>query len=176
MNGKWKTLKNWFNYPSLYDYAVQKCPSRGLFLEVGSYYGASVSYMVEKIASSRKSIRVVCVDTWNHTPSMYYDFLGNLADSQDYVVPVRMKSEEACLLFADGLFDFIFIDADHSYKACLADIRNWSPKLKSGGVLAGHDYFHQDNGYCGVKQAVDESFGADVTIIGTTWIKGKVSI
>ena len=32
--------------------------------------------------------------------------------------------------------DFVFIDADHTYEGCLADIRAYLPKVKIGGVIA----------------------------------------
>lgn len=36
--------------------------------------------------------------------------------------------------------DMVFIDADHSYEACKRDILAWLPKIKSGGIIAIHDY------------------------------------
>lgn len=36
--------------------------------------------------------------------------------------------------------DWAYIDGDHSYAACLADLHAWSKRLKAGGVLLGHDY------------------------------------
>jgi predicted O-methyltransferase YrrM len=35
--------------------------------------------------------------------------------------------------------DFLFIDGDHSYEACLNDWRDWSPFVTRGGVVAFHD-------------------------------------
>ena len=51
----------------------------------------------------------------------------------------------------DGTLDFVFIDADHIYEAVVKDIRAWTPKLKSGGTLCGHDT-HFD----GVLKAIKE--------------------
>jgi len=56
----------------------------------------------------------------------------------------------------DESLDFIFIDADHSYKECLWDILNWMPKVRKGGLVSGHDF--QDR-FPGVKKAVREVFG-----------------
>ena len=42
--------------------------------------------------------------------------------------------------FEDGSLDFVFIDADHSYEGVRGDIELWLPKVKSGGLLCGHDY------------------------------------
>ena len=52
---------------------------------------------------------------------------------------LRMYSHEAAALFADGLFDYVYLDADHTYKAVKQDIAAWYPKVRSGGLLAGHD-------------------------------------
>jgi predicted O-methyltransferase YrrM len=49
-------------------------------------------------------------------------------------------SVEAAALFASSSLDFVFIDGDHSCAAVLADIAAWLPKIKPGGLLAGHDY------------------------------------
>jgi predicted O-methyltransferase YrrM len=53
--------------------------------------------------------------------------------------------------------DMVFIDAEHSYEACKADIIAWWPKVRTGGILCGHDYVTNQPGY-GVIQAVDEIF------------------
>lgn len=61
-----------------------------------------------------------------------------------------------------GVFDFVFIDADHYYESVKADVEAWWPKIRSGGILAGHDYAgvgDRREGW-GVKRAVDEFFGA----------------
>ncbi len=52
--------------------------------------------------------------------------------------------------------DFIFIDANHEYEYVKKDIELYWPKVKSGGVLCGHDY---SGGHPGVTTAVDEFFG-----------------
>ena len=53
---------------------------------------------------------------------------------------IREFSDKACNFFPDETFDFVYLDADHSYKGCLRDLRCWNPKVKKGGILAGHDY------------------------------------
>lgn len=55
----------------------------------------------------------------------------------------------------DRSLDFVFIDADHSYLSVLADIKAWRHKVRSGGIIAGHDYSVR---FPGVIRAVDETF------------------
>lgn len=42
--------------------------------------------------------------------------------------------------FEDGSLDFVYIDAAHSEESCLCDLFAWWPKVRIGGVFAGHDY------------------------------------
>lgn len=69
---------------------------------------------------------------------------------------IRKASIEAAKDIDDGSLDFVFIDADHSYEGCRADIAAWMPKIKAGGLLCGHDYKNIDYPCFGVEQAVDE--------------------
>ena len=60
--------------------------------------------------------------------------------------------------FADGQLDFVYIDALHYYEDVREDIELWYPKVRKGGILAGHDYLDgwAPNYVYGVKSAVDE--------------------
>jgi hypothetical protein len=74
----------------------------------------------------------------------------------------RMTSLEAAVLIPDGSLDFAYIDARHDYESVLEDLGAWFPKVKPGGILAGHDYADIEFGknVFGVKSAVDEFFEA----------------
>lgn len=52
---------------------------------------------------------------------------------------VRKESVKAAKTVADHSLDFVFIDADHREDAVRADIQAWMPKIRSGGMLTGHD-------------------------------------
>lgn len=45
--------------------------------------------------------------------------------------------------YEDGSFDFVYIDSDHCYEPTQRDIAQWWPKVKVGGIIAGHDYKHR---------------------------------
>lgn len=57
----------------------------------------------------------------------------------DRVKFVYLQSEIAYSTYTDEYFDYIYIDADHTYFGAYRDMKTWWPKLKKGGVFAGHD-------------------------------------
>jgi hypothetical protein len=59
----------------------------------------------------------------------------------DKAVIIKELSVEAAKLFPDQFFDFIYIDAAHDVDNVFKDLTAWYPKIKTGGIFAGHDYF-----------------------------------
>jgi hypothetical protein len=43
-------------------------------------------------------------------------------------------------MFDDALFDWIYIDTDHTYQTTRDELMLYSRKVKNGGVIVGHDY------------------------------------
>lgn len=72
---------------------------------------------------------------------------------------IRKTSEEALKDIPDGSLDFVYIDGDHQLIPVITDIIGWNRKVRSGGVIAGHDYFctqpWANNVICQVKPAVE---------------------
>lgn len=52
---------------------------------------------------------------------------------------MNATSKEAVKSFNDGSLDFVYLDGDHREEAVLLDLRLWWPKLRAGGIMAGHD-------------------------------------
>lgn len=78
-----------------------------------------------------------------------------------------MTTDEAVSWFAHQSMDFVFIDADHSFRAVQSDIAHWAPIVKKGGWLLGHDYNAK---WPGVVAAVDQVFGISVSVFpGSIW-------
>lgn len=73
---------------------------------------------------------------------------------------LAMDSCKASQCFTKHYLDFVFIDASHDYDSVRADLVAWTPKVRVGGVIAGHDYGGRGDrvGRFGVKRAVDERF------------------
>lgn len=42
--------------------------------------------------------------------------------------------------FDNEYFDWIYIDTDHSYATTIQELKLYAPKIKKGGIIAGHDY------------------------------------
>lgn len=64
-----------------------------------------------------------------------------------------MQIEEGEVADIPRIVDLLFIDANHSYEGCKADIENYAPHVREGGVMLFHDC---DETSPGVVQAVNE--------------------
>lgn len=172
--------EDWFTFPKLYSRMVKLFPSGSKFIEIGSWKGRSSAYMAVEIANSDKDIEFYCVDTWdgpgcqyphlvNDMPKdLYESFIVNMKPVEQFYIPIKLPSLDAAKKFKDKSFDFIFIDASHEYEDIKADILAWLPKLKDGGILAGHDYTEY---WPGVVNAVNETLGKDNVFSGEhCWI------
>lgn len=40
----------------------------------------------------------------------------------------------------DESLDMVYLDACHTYECVMEDLAKWFPKVKKGGIVAGHDY------------------------------------
>ena len=138
--------------------------------ELGTYKGRSASFIAEVV--HRRGGMLFCVDLWNCEPSVWADFEWwmNAAGLRHCVFTVRTDTAEAAGFFADQHFDLVMHDADHSYEAVKREIQAWRPKVRSGGVIMGHDYTNLHGNYPGVRQAVDEIFGDKVRSVESLWI------
>lgn len=152
--------------PDLYKRIVSQADSGFHFVEVGCLRGASAAAMCVEIINSGKNIKFDCVDIWEKD-EIYQSFLLNLDKVKSHFNPIRMPSIEAANLYPDESLDFVCIDASHHYEDVKADIIAWLPKIKSGGILAGDDYFLP-----GVYQAVKEII-PDYHGNSYTWVYAK---
>lgn len=59
---------------------------------------------------------------------------------KDKVEFFMMRSTKASKLLKDNYFDFVYLDARHDYCAVAEDIEHYWPKIRPGGILAGHDF------------------------------------
>jgi FkbM family methyltransferase len=55
----------------------------------------------------------------------------------------RNYTQNCVHLFTDESIDYIYVDARHDFKGVYEDLVMYWPKLKRGGIMAGHDYMTQ---------------------------------
>lgn len=135
--------------------------------EVGVRHGDNLFRMLNDSVEE-----AVGVDIWQNTQTITQNDLGYTQEELDEqynsvcekakqfnnVKIIRKFSKDAAQQFNDEYFDFIYIDADHTYASVKEDIQAWWPKLKSGGLIGFHDYENvsHDNVEFGVVKAVNE--------------------
>jgi predicted O-methyltransferase YrrM len=77
----------------------------------------------------------------------------------------KMDTAEAAKLIPDDSLDLVFLDADHSEAGVLADIDDYLPKIRKGGVICGHDI-----NWPTVERAVRQRFAAYETGPDNVWL------
>jgi len=126
-------------------------PNEGHFVEVGVWKGKSAAYMGVEIINSNKNIRFDCIDPFipvgDEMPEfkitheeLKNTFINNMKPLEGHYNLITTESPRCAEMYKDKSIDFVFIDGDHSYDAVIKDIKAWLPKIKTGGILSGHDY------------------------------------
>jgi len=162
----------------LYREYVSKVPDGGIIIEIGNWKGRSLCSLADIIKA--KKLKVYAVDTFKggtthaeeaKKSDIYQEFINNIDrfGLNEYLTIFRTESVSAASMLANNCADLIFIDASHDYESVKNDISAWLPKLKSNGIIGGHDY-----PYCAdVKKAVDEIFGEEVKSYSSSWYVEK---
>ena len=147
---------------------LNKLPKNGVIAEIGVAEGYHAVAMKQISTPERMYLIdpwIVCYGPGKSAMKLVEDSLSvnildegafNLEVHTDSVVAMKEYSINASKYFPDEFFDYVYIDADHSYSGVKEDILHWFPKVKKGGYLSGHDYRHRRLKWYGVKQAVTE--------------------
>ena len=118
-----------------------------VWVEVGSWAGRSLAC----VGASLQSGELIAVDRFSGCPGCSdYDTriarrsLLEVIDgiNQRPEVTARLievSSVEAAKAFDDESVDVVFIDGDHDYASVRDDLNAWLTKVKSGGIICGHD-------------------------------------
>lgn len=68
---------------------------------------------------------------------------------------MRHTSLVAAEMIPNGSLDFVFIDGAHDFNNVMLDVILWTPKVRKGGIVSGHDYYVSPKGTVQVIPAVD---------------------
>lgn len=146
------TLADWFREFGFLT-GVEVGTERGLYAEI--------------LCKANPTAQLYCVDLWegytgyrDRTNSKEFVEIYQTAQERlkDYKVEmIREFSMDAVKHFPEGSLDFVYIDANHEYPWVTEDIIHWSKRVRSGGIVAGHDYYRSilKDSKCHVKAAVD---------------------
>lgn len=134
----------------------------------GAELGVSTGRFTEHMLATFPEIQMIAVDEWRSRDALdrvgfetyaewnferiKREFAARTAPFADRLTVLNCDTEAAAAL-VDRRFDFVFIDAEHTYEGVRDDIRAWRDKIVPGGLLCGHDYSKK---FPGVKLAVDE--------------------
>jgi len=123
---------------------VQMLPSNLNMAEVGVWKGDFSDNLLKTIPK-----KLYLIDAWknmfdsnNQTDEFdiikkeVYDKFG----SNDRVNIIEGDSQESAEHLDDSSMDFIYIDASHRFPNVYEDIKMYATKIKSGGILMGHDW------------------------------------
>lgn len=126
---------------------LDRLPKHGIVAELGTYRGDFARLILAKTAP--RELHLIDID--------YSQFEPRLLDNA-YVVRHQGLTSEVISTFPDAHFDWIYIDADHSYEGALRDAELSAAKLKSGGLMIFNDFAHIDLelGRYGVHRAVTD--------------------
>jgi len=145
--------------------------------EIGCAEGETTAYLLEKCPD----MTLYAVDLWDHiNPELgggkeYIDDKWDFIKLKQMFDDATLKYKNRLVIFQDVSWlsaeripdeslDFVFIDASHEYESVKKDILAWMPKVKKGGLIAGHDINFDE-----VKWAVEE-YIAGYKLAGIDWI------
>ena len=125
----------------------------GKAVEVGSFEGIYANEILKTWSG-----KLYLIDVWRKLDAKDYqddsnrdDYkltinkcLDNIKGYEDRCFMIRSDSINAAELFENESLDFIYIDANHKYEFVKQDLETWFPKLRRGGIFAGHDYLKID--------------------------------
>lgn len=142
-------------------------------VEVGTHRAVFASQFLEVWPGSIDGI-----DHWDIPPSYEYqasllpdrgntreDDLKVALKARDRFLPrlnlIRTFSQEVVAGYRNSSLDMVYLDGDHAYEAVLADLIAWFPKIRDGGIIAGHDVVccgEVNGGWSGGIQRAIEDF------------------
>lgn len=141
-----------------------------LFATNGYRYGAEIGVADGRfslvLCKAIPHLKLLCVDPWraydgnprggpNAQHEANYRLAQDRLASYDATL-LRLMSVEASRAIPDGSLDFVYIDANHEYAYVRDDLAAWVPKVRSGGIVSGHDFYFFPQRPAGVVQAVSD--------------------
>lgn len=120
-------------------------------VELGSYAGGTSVNIAKNL---KEGAVLYCVDNFSLNRSHIRKHTVDVLFPQFPNIILLEMSTQAAALQLNKVIDFLFIDADHQDDSIWRDCASWLPRVRSGGIVAFHDYFNPD--FPSVARRVDE--------------------
>jgi len=180
---------SWFN-PSNFQILNQYKNISGInFLEIGSFEGMGTNYFVDNFLTGHKS-SITCIDPWikysestitkmdewdNFINENTYDiFINNTNYNKNQIIIKRGLSCDI-LPTLEQIYDFIYIDGDHSENAVWIDAIYSFKILRKNGIIIFDDY-EWNTGDKSPKKAIDKFLNEYKNFIEVISINSQVTI
>lgn len=118
-----------------------------LFCEgaVGVELGVAAGDFSQRLLTQPHIGFLFSIDMWagdrGHGVDQYREAIARLSPYRDRNAIMRMRFDEALDLFGDETLDFIYVDGyAHDGELNGQTFKDWYPKLRRGGIIAGDDY------------------------------------
>ena len=135
-----------------WDHKITRHSLYKIFAKLGYTVGAEIGVGTGRNAITMlravPDLHLYAVDPWRQ----YGRCSQRICDRRYEATVNRLKDENATIIrkpslaaaqeFEDRSLDFAYIDGDHRFDAVMTDIIFWTPKVRKGGIVAGHDYYH----------------------------------
>jgi hypothetical protein len=145
--------------PFFEDIALPLVPHGGTYLEIGSFFGRSISF----VGLARPDLNLIAIDPWTNEwddagerlpvgpDRVLRDKYGGMFEAwaacldlyapgvRERVRVIRAPSSEGMALLEGGSVDLVLVDGDHSFEGVRADCVEAVRVCKPGGIVANHD-------------------------------------
>lgn len=166
MNHFYQKIEGWMDFEEVYNRAIKQAVDGDILVETGTWFGKSACYLGVEALNSGKSLQIYTIDIDKTKVNQVEKNIFDLSN----VIFINKDSLKTLGRFKDKSLAMVFLDASHEYEFVSKEIRAWYPKVKPGGIFAGHDY---DASWPGVVTAVQE-FAAEnnlkLEIIKSSWL------
>jgi hypothetical protein len=123
-------------------------PAGGKYIETGSYLGCS-AMIVALNSNATVWAHDIWVTDWSElkggpppeVKDYFYVFYDGVKANklENRIIPIRGHSAYTVGIHDDKSIDLAFIDGDHSFNGCMADLEAVFPKMKKGSTILVHD-------------------------------------
>ncbi len=106
---------------------------------LGRIHSLETLYLVD-LWKNQDNYHDLCNGTEEEMNKHFLKTLDNTSKWKDKTKILKGYSTSVCDKIPDNSLDWVYIDARHDYLGCKEDIHAYWPKLKSNGIMSGHDY------------------------------------